>query len=258
MMRHFHRLQPRRWGFGRALPLLPALSPPFGDAPQFCGKTDEVRAEPPAAFSGVAARFRQRAERERSRSFVGPSVFAPPPQPAGQDGKNRLPPLLPPPSEIGAKACPLPRSACADRGLFSAGLNAHASERGRARHQTMPPCAFRLRHQMQGFSAAPGPVTNDERREPKLEGRFRPVMLPLFRAAHGRCGATPEDGFAGVPRLLRKKQPKKRRAMTMTRAKTGIRVTKKAEPSGAFPMHPGIGTQKQAGPAALPSRDVSL
>ena len=179
-MRHFHRLQPRRWGFGRALPLLPALSPPFGDAPQFCGKTDAVRAEPPAAFSGVAARFRQRAERERSRSFVGPSVFAPPPQPAGQDGKNRLPPLLPPPSEIGAKACPLPRSACADRGLFSAGLNAHASERVRARHQTMPPCAFRLRHQMQGFSAAPGPFTNDERREPKLEGRFRSVRLPFL------------------------------------------------------------------------------
>lgn len=115
-------------------------------------------------------------------------------------------------------------------------------------------CGIRCR----AFRQRPGRSRTTSGGNPKLEGRFRSVMLPLFRAAHGRCGATPEDGFAGVPRLLRKKQPKKRRAMTMTRAKTGIRVTKKAEPSGAFPMHPGIGTQKQAGPAALPSRDVSL
>lgn len=209
MMRHFHRLQPRRWGFGRALPLLPALSPPFGDAPQFCGKTDAVRAEPPAAFSGVAARFRQRAERERSRSFVGPSVFAPPPQPAGQDGKNRLPPLLPPPSEIGAKACPLPRSACADRGLFSAGLNAHASERGagRAADHAAPAssdCGIRCRT----FRQCPGRsrTTSGGNRSSKVDSgpsgsRFSP-------AAPGHdVGRRPKTASPGFPVCCGKSSP---------------------------------------------------
>ena len=53
------------------------------------------------------------------------------------------------------------------------------------------------------------------------------------------------------PVAPQKKQPPKRRAMTMTRAKTGIRATKKAEPSGAFSRAPrhrhGIAGTGQAG-----------